>query len=68
MGDLPLGWIIFFVLLIGGLIYCVHGIDKEHDRLMAECMKDHKEYECVSMLKSNTGTTVVPMPVVIRSR
>ena len=39
---------------------------KDYDRLMDQCMSDgHKEYECVSMLRSERSTYVAPMPIVI---
>ena len=39
--------------------------EKEYKRHMTECLKDHKEYECVAMLKTNTEyyPVVVPMNI-----
>lgn len=66
-----LGWIFILVVSLIVVFAFIFGCEdnKEHERLMQECMKDHKEYECYSMLKScnqHTNSTYVPMPMIIR--
>lgn len=41
---------IIVIGLLVGLALMFYFSFKSYDRLMAECLKDHKEYECVSML------------------
>lgn len=35
------------------VLWAVIGYSNKIDKLMDECMKDHKEYECVGILKGN---------------
>lgn len=60
-------FILFFVLLFY-FLFVEMGKDCENNkRLMNQCMSDgHKEYECVSMLRRNSSSTVIPVVVPIR--
>lgn len=68
--DDNLGWILLAGLsgLIVVMFVSISETAKNDCRLLKECMNDgHKEYECVSMLRSHqSGSTIVPMPVVVR--
>ena len=48
---------IFLILIalgmLGFVIYMAIEQSATDRRIMAECMKDHKEYECVAMLKKS---------------
>lgn len=62
-------WIVAVVVIALCVITFV-GIRHDNEvaaRLMQQCLDDgHKEYECVSMLRSNEAqTTVIPVPIVI---
>lgn len=60
--NVRLTLVIAFICLLVGTGIFIGLRDKQHkDKLMAECMKDHKEYECYSMLRSRSSTTVVPI-------
>ena len=37
----------------------------EDQRLLAQCMKDRKEYECVAMLR-RPSSDVIPVPIIIQ--
>lgn len=50
-------------LIIVGLI----AVSREDDRLMKQCMQDHKEYECRDMLKDRSSTTAI-VPVFVPTR
>jgi len=56
-------------ILIGLLVVCFVGMyydQKNVCRLMQECLKDHKEYECYAMLRRpHRGNSYVPTPVII---
>lgn len=53
------------LLLAGAIAGFVFSLQND-SRLMDACMQDHKEYECVSMLRSRGGTTVMPMIIPVR--
>ncbi len=49
-----------FVVVV--TVYCVVIDGKENERLMQQCLRDHKEYECVAMLRRHykvIGKTVI---------
>jgi len=51
------------LLLIGGAMADA----KTQGAFMAQCLKDHKEYECTAMWRAGEDhTTVVPVPVIVR--
>lgn len=54
------GWIIStFLITVFILIFIVQNQEcKEYNRLLTECLKDHKEYECVSMLRHNSNRSL----------
>ena len=52
-----LGWLfsligVAWVMGIIGAVWTITQQNTEYQRLMAECMKDHQEYECVILLRS----------------
>lgn len=56
--------ILIIAVVLGGTGLLVHSANKEEARLMTQCLADgRKEYECVSMLRSNTNVT--PVPIII---
>ena len=64
-----LEWLITPLIIVGLLFLCTvvpyalwHG-DKRDSALMVECMKDHKEYECVSMLHRSSSAVPIIIPV-----
>jgi len=62
------GWLLLAALVgLGGLMtWAIHETSQEHARLMAQCMQDHKEYECEALLRSPEPQTVpVVVPVVV---
>jgi len=65
-GEWPMafmgGFILFSVLAIAtGVPLAL----KEDQRLLDECMKDHKEYECVSMLNGHDAH-IAPIIIPVR--
>lgn len=62
--ELPLiSAFLAIVFLVTALVFMFRSDAAKEQRIMDQCMQDHKEYECVAMLKSNEE--VVPVPVVI---
>ena len=55
--------VIICFIVVGSLVYYCFQLEQHKDQLMAECMKDHKEYECYSMLRTKSTTTVIPIPI-----
>lgn len=55
--------ILLFIVMPIGFYVCL----KNDNRLLAECMKDHKEYECHAMLDSHHDSTTMPIPIIIPS-
>lgn len=54
-----------FLALIGIIFTLAYYEEKEHTRLIAQCMQDgKKEYECRAMFRGNGNRTVV-MPMVV---
>ena len=51
---------ILFVILV---IFISNEETKEEKKYMAACMQDHKEYECIAMLKNNTQIYPVVIPM-----
>ena len=70
-----LGEGLFLTVLSAGAVWGIGEIivtcnrDSDHQKvLMEQCIEDgHKEYECVSMLRS-PESTVIPVPVIIAGR
>ena len=58
-------FLLIFIALIGFVVLIDSEDSRQRKRLMVECMKDHKEYECASMLK-HSSPALIPMPMVIR--
>jgi hypothetical protein len=58
---------LFVVSTLLALVGAFHLSSLQDDRYLSECMKDHKEYECVSMLRKHEDNMVV-MPVVVSGR
>jgi len=56
------------VALLIGLFKHEFAEEQRFDRLMAECLQDHKEYECEAILRTGNTSTLVPMPIIIPSR
>lgn len=58
--DWPM-WMIgsFIICSIVSIICLIPVWARQDANLMAECLKDHKEYECVSMLRRHTDSTSV---------
>lgn len=59
---------VIVVVIFGALIWLVScsviSNNKEYDEFMADCLKDHKKYECTTMWRQGTtDTIVVPVPV-----
>lgn len=50
-------------LITAGLI----AMSQKDDRLMKQCMQDHKEYECQAMLK-HPGSITAVVPVFVPTR
>jgi hypothetical protein len=66
------GFLIFITIaLVVGLAVGMYSAltDRTQDEFMAECIKEHKQYECTAMWRSGENhSTVVPMPVVVPVR
>lgn len=58
-----LGFLMVILVFFAVFFWIPESIEREK-RLMAECMKDHKEYECQAML--NGGDTTLIVPIVAR--
>lgn len=63
----------FWLFITIGLSVCAVGAyfsEKDADRLVKQCIDDgRREYECVALLRSHSsGSTMVPMPIVIPMR
>lgn len=56
--DYVFGFFLFlmFFAVLGFGIYLATEQSATHRRIMAECMKDHKEYECVAMLEKSDNS------------
>jgi deoxyhypusine synthase len=63
-----MGFFLIFVLacLLSFVGFMAMKSNDNHKRLMVECMKDRKEYECYSMLKQNTSSTIIPVVAPVR--
>ena len=63
MFDIMLG--LFLMCVSVGLIGLARHIDKEHNKLLSQCLSDgHKEYECESLLKKcSSGSAIIPIIV-----
>lgn len=60
---------VVFSVIIGLVLLLVLGLiawNREYDRLMAQCLQDHKEYECRSILDGSGSTTLVPVVIPVR--
>lgn len=58
-------FISFFILVAVAVWYSVAVSWAQHDRFMAGCLEDHKEYECMAMWRAGdraSDVVVVPMP------
>lgn len=56
----------FVLSAMAAVAVAIHHDIKENERLMAECMKDHKEYECASILEKPQQPVVPIIIPVIR--
>ncbi len=61
LGVLAAGVVLLVALIGVGL----NEQDKREAALMASCLRDHKDYECASMLKHPDPPMVITMPVVV---
>src|SRR3954462_1642193 len=57
---------IVFLVITGFTAAIWYGVKREnaaHDRFMAQCMQDHKEYECTAMWRAGDSgpPAVIPM-------
>jgi len=59
----------FFTVVIGGIVaavwYAASVGAARYDRFMAQCMEDHKEYQCTAMWRAgdHPPPDVVVMPI-----
>jgi hypothetical protein len=61
-----LGWVVFImiVVLTGAGMKVLKHIDDVRIAWMKECVKDHKEYECIAIWR-NGGSEIIPFPIII---
>jgi hypothetical protein len=61
--------VILTVGLLAGLVVVAAKSEAEHKaRFMAQCMQDHKEYECTALWRRGDPSVVaVPIPIIIPS-
>jgi hypothetical protein len=63
-GSILVGILIIFIAIC---VVAVTAESKHLDNFMAQCMQDHKQYECDAMWRAGEDhTTVMPMPIIIR--
>lgn len=49
------------------MVGAVQSDSRAQAAFMAQCLQDHKEYECVAMWRAGEShTQVVPMPIIVR--
>lgn len=53
---------VILALCVGAVAYILYDDYAYHSRLLADCMKDKKEYECYAMLKDNNQVIPVFIP------
>ena len=51
-------FISFLIVLMCGLGFLAYKVCERDERLRLECMKDHKEYECVAMLRNHSSNGI----------
>jgi hypothetical protein len=67
------GWLwIIMLLMFAAFVATVLFADKMYaeakQHFMAQCMQDHKEYECTALWRQgDPSTLVVPIPIIIPS-
>jgi hypothetical protein len=59
--------VLLFVLVFLAAVSDAQREKEQRDKFMVECMRDHKEYECVAMWRRGEDR-IVPMPIVIPVR
>ena len=62
MDNVEKSLIVIGIAGVSAIIYFASVQAEQDERLMAACMKDHKEYECVSMLRRHYSSDVIIMP------
>ena len=69
MIDQDMAGIFMVAVIVGVIVLAIVAIvddGKHHDKFMAQCMQDHKQYECDALWRAGEDhTTVMPMPVII---
>lgn len=72
--DEKVGCLLTLALLVVigciGIVYSCTQENRTFKEFMAQCMKDHKEYECYALWRQGNRdqTAVVPIPIIIPTR
>lgn len=56
----------FLLALILAIILMIHEDHKTYHAWLDECVKDHKEYECVAMYRAGERNIIaIPVPIIV---
>lgn len=57
---------IILAVLIGGVVVACNADEEHRKKFMADCMQDHKQYECDALWRAGEDhTTVMPVPIYV---